>query len=326
MNFLDLLAKFPVRRSTLAFMREAERIPGYSWLEKLHGYVYGRWCYFYIGVGTGRHPLARLATPLVWIMDRLYPLHPDKQDTPRFSWADSYHGKAVPLDDAVKLVQIGRDIEIHDLEKVIPYARARDIVLRNPDHIVALNCPCRSMAENPCLPLDVCLIIGEPFASFMREHHPDTSRWITPDEAVDILRAEDERGHVHHVFFKEAMLERFYAICNCCSCCCGAMQAQRNGIQMLCSSGFVAIIDEEQCVGCGLCAKNCQFDALTVVGKRAHVDTQACMGCGVCEGKCPRGAIRLERAENRPEPLEIEKLLNEAAASRSATTPPSETR
>jgi hypothetical protein len=25
--------------------------------------------------------------------------------------------------------------------------------------------------------------------------------------------------------YKDAMLGRFYAICNCCSCCCGAMEA-----------------------------------------------------------------------------------------------------
>jgi hypothetical protein len=26
-------------------------------------------------------------------------------------------------------------------------------------------------------------------------------------------------------YYKDAMLGRFYAICNCCACCCGAMQA-----------------------------------------------------------------------------------------------------
>ncbi|HEU68467.1 MAG TPA: hypothetical protein ENN53_04535 [Candidatus Acetothermia bacterium] len=28
-----------------------------------------------------------------------------------------------------------------------------------------LECPCRAARESPCLPLDVCLVIGEPFAS-----------------------------------------------------------------------------------------------------------------------------------------------------------------
>ena len=146
---------------------------------------------------------------------------------------------SVPPLAASKLVTVQQDVTLTDLEHVIPYSRARDIVLRNPDHIVVLDCPCRVGRADPCLPLDVCLIVGEPFASFVSEHHPGRSRWITQDEAVEILWAEQERGHVSHAFFKDAMLGRFYAICNCCSCCCGAMQYHHQGIPMLASSGFV---------------------------------------------------------------------------------------
>ncbi|SKA65149.1 4Fe-4S dicluster domain-containing protein [Desulfobaculum bizertense] len=307
---------FPwVKPSTVAFLEEAEKLPHFGWLEKLHGYIYGRFCYFYIGVGIGKHPLTKLAAPLVWLMDKLYPLHPEETTSSHFSWADSYHGKAVPLDEAVKLIQVNRNIELHNLEHVLPYNNAKDIVLQHPDHIAVLDCPCRALREHPCLPMDVCLIIGEPFASFIREHHPDKSRWITAEEAVEILKAEDKRGHVHHVFFKEAMLERFYAICNCCSCCCGAMQAQRNGIEMLCSSGFIAQINTEECVGCGMCEKHCQFHAIQIIEKKAVVDTAKCMGCGVCQGQCAKQAISLARADGKPEPLEIEKLLEQASSS-----------
>ncbi len=48
-------------------------------------------------------------------------------------------------------------------------------------------------------------------------------------------------------YYKDAMLGRFYAICNCCSCCCGAMEAQRNGTPMIASSGYVAVVDEDLC-------------------------------------------------------------------------------
>jgi hypothetical protein len=40
--------------------------------------------------------------------------------------------------------------------------------------------------------MDVCLIAGEPFASFINEHHPNRSRWINSGEAIEILRAEEE--------------------------------------------------------------------------------------------------------------------------------------
>jgi ferredoxin len=224
------------------------------------------------------------------------------------AFADGYHGKVVPTHAAEQLVTLDVDIELRGLEQIVPYAAARDIVLKEPDHIVALECPCRAGVENPCLPLDVCLIVGEPFAGFVAEHHPNRSRWITQQEAVDILRAERDRGHVHHAFFKDAMLGRFYAICNCCSCCCGAMRAWRSGTPMLASSGYVAEVEVERCEGCGVCAKVCPFGALVVEGDRVRVDSDRCMGCGVCAANCPQGALALVLDPRKGEPLLVRQL------------------
>jgi ferredoxin len=301
-----------VRPSTRAFTREARRLPGYSFLDWLHGYVYSRWPYLYIGIGTGEHPLANIFGPPVRLLGRILPERPlGKQESGTF--ADGYHGKVVPLEAATQLVTVGEDVDLGDLEQIIPYPVARDIVLKHPDHIVALECPCRSARENPCLPLDVCLIVGEPFASFVAEHHPRRSRWINQEEAVGILRAEQERGHVSHAYFKDAMLGRFYAICNCCSCCCGAMQAQRNGTPMIASSGYVARVDADLCAGCETCAGHCQFAAISVNGGGAVIDAAACMGCGVCVAHCPQEAIELVREPGKGEPLEIQKLISQVA-------------
>ena len=303
-----------IQRSTRAFAQEARRTEGYSLFDWLHGYVYARWPYLYIGIGTGEHPLARIFGPTVRLVGRLFP--PSDEHT---TFADGYHGKVVPLEAATQLVTVKEDVDLGDLEQTIPYSLARDIVLQNPDHIVVLECPCRSVRENPCLPLDVCLIVGEPFASFVIEHHPQRSRWISQNEAVDILRAEQERGHVSHAFFKDAMLGRFYAICNCCSCCCGAMYAQRNGTPMIASSGYVAQVDADLCADCGSCADVCQFAAISMDDGFAHIDAAGCMGCGVCVAHCPQEAISLQRDPARGEPLEIQKLMAHAVSARQET-------
>lgn len=306
-----------LKPSTRRFIEEAARSGEMSFFDIVHGYVYGRWPYLYIGVAVGEHRLTRALQPLVqWLMKR-YP--PDRAGEGRggdlaraakTAFADSYHGKVLPVAEATRLVTVRRPVDLPNLERVIPYARARDIVLRNPDHIVVLDCPCRSARANPCLPMDVCLIVGEPFAGFILEHHPGRSRPISQGEAVEILLAEHRRGHVHHAFFKDAMLGRFYAICNCCSCCCGAMQAQRHGIPMLASSGLVAAVDGDLCVGCGLCQGACQFGALHFTDGKSRVDEAACMGCGVCVDRCRKGALELRREPGRGEPLDICRLMS----------------
>jgi Pyruvate/2-oxoacid:ferredoxin oxidoreductase delta subunit len=297
--------------STRKFFRESRRTPGYSLFDWLHGYAYGRWPYLYIGIGTGEHPLSK---KLGWLWDWLGRLiiprsEHDEQDEKR-AFADTYHGKVVPLEAARQLVMVQEEIRLPDLEKIIPYNRARALILKNPDHIVVLECPCRASRQHPCLPLDVCLIVGEPFASFVVEHHPQRARWISREQALDILQAEDERGHVHHAFFKDAMLGRFYAICNCCACCCGAMQAQRNGTPMLASSGYLSQVDEDLCLACGTCVEYCQFGALDLDGAVVSVDPDRCMGCGVCVSHCDQDALELVRQPSKGEPLEIFELLS----------------
>jgi ferredoxin len=161
---------------------------------------------------------------------------------------------------------------------------------------------------NPCQPLDVCLIVGEPFSSFVLEHNPADCRAITQDEARQILEDENKRGHVAHAYFKDAVLNRFYAICNCCSCCCGAMKAHRSGTPMIISSGYTIKVNRETCLACGDCVSSCQFGALSVNGE-LQINCDACMGCGVCVSHCPQEALFLERDETKPAPLELEELI-----------------
>ena len=304
-------------QSTRRFLKEAQQTEGYSLFDFLHGYVYARWPYLYIGIGTGEHPISKTLKPILNGFGRLFDYLPSNNqdfdintgDENKAAFADTYHGKVVPLKLAEQLVTIGQDIILPDLEHVIPYKQARDIVLQDPDHIIALKCPCRSSRPDPCLPLDVCLIVGEPFAEFILEHHPNKARSISPSEAVTLLQQEHDRGHVHHAFFKDAMFGRFYAICNCCSCCCGAMQAHRNGTPMLASSGYIVSVENSICIGCGTCEEFCQFGAIQICADIAVVNIDACMGCGVCEEKCEQGALSLNRDYSKAEPLVLSELI-----------------
>jgi len=302
-----------IKRSTRAFWREGRRLRDYSVADFVHGYVYARWPYHYIGFATGARRPHWLLRPLAALLTALFVSGKDKatesEADRKQGFADRYHGKVVPTSAAEELVTLEEAIELRGLEQIVPYKTAFDIVMQDPDHIVALECPCRAVREEHCEPLDVCLIIGEPFAGFVVDHHPKKARSISSEEAIEILRAERDRGHVHHAFFKDAMLSRFYAICNCCSCCCGAMQAHRSGTPMLESSGYVSSVEVERCVGCGACAAICPFDAMSVIDGALVVDREGCMGCGVCVAKCPEGALSLDRDPSKSEPLRIRDLV-----------------
>ena len=45
------------------------------------------------------------------------------------------------------------------------------------------------------------------------------------------------------------------------------------------------------CIGCRLCEKNCETNAITVTNFLAHIDASKCTNCGICADKCPRKII-----------------------------------
>ena len=236
---------------------------------------------------------------------------------------ETYHAKVVTLDDAKKFITVEEKIDLRNLDQVLPFKHARDIVLLNPRNIVAYECACRAQKEHPCEPTDVCLVVGEPFADLIRLTSPLRSRRISAEEALRIMEEERDRGHVQTAWFKTAMLDRFYAICNCCGCCClGIRFTTEYRTRTLLPSGYLAVIDEG-CEGCGRCAKTCPFKAIElrpVQGdgkrkKRAVIIEEKCFGCGVCEARCKSGSISLRREPSKGVPLDIVALASAAAAS-----------
>ncbi|MCI5212443.1 MAG: hypothetical protein D3910_27495, partial [Candidatus Electrothrix sp. ATG2] len=117
---------FLFKPSTLAFIKEARKTPGFSVFNWIHGYIYIRWLYLYIRFGSLFLPIWRMVTK------RWKPKIVDEQTSQCIAFADTYHGKVVSLEQATRLVSINRDIELKNLEQIIPYALARDIILQHP--------------------------------------------------------------------------------------------------------------------------------------------------------------------------------------------------
>lgn len=224
---------------------------------------------------------------------------------------NSYHAKVVRLEEAEQILTLTEDLNLGELPKtVMPYDIAVDAIIKNPDSLAVIDCVCRSLrGEKGCQPLDVCLVIGEPWVSWSLAR--DTrlnARRIDQQEALKILRETHERGNVHAVFFKDVAAGRIYSICNCCPCCCTALQAQNYlGSPMMAGSGYKARIDLDKCAGCGLCAKKCNFKAIDMVDGKPVLIEEKCMGCEGCLQFCKKDAITLELVD--PEsPFDIKQL------------------
>ena len=226
-----------------------------------------------------------------------------------------YHAKVVKMKDAIQFVTQKHDLSLITPETVVPYKMAKDIIIKNPDSIALGECACRGGSPTPCHPMEVCLFVGDPVASFTIDHNPKFRR-ITQEEAVDIIEAEHKRGHVQTAFFKKHLGRRFYCICNCCGCCCMGVRMWNilgGAVPILTPSGYLAHVGE-CCNGCSECLEYCQFNALSLDEDKqvAVVDPVKCMGCGVCEDVCPIGAITLELDPSKGEPLDLEALLSQA--------------
>lgn len=255
----------------------------------LHGYIYGRWTNQYLSV----------------LLNRIFPRLGERGK----KWLrDRYHGKVLTQDQAEAVIMLDHDIARRDLEQIIPYPMARDLILKGPPDVIAYECACRHARANPCEPTQVCMVVGQPGVDFILEHNPQSSRRLTQAEALDLLRAEHQRGHLHSAWFKDAILNRFYAICNCCKCCCGGIEMMvKYGSPVLASSGYVCHVNGQNCTNCGLCVDACPFCALSM-DQTVVVNWEKCMGCGVCTSQCATECMTLVPDERKGVPMDVRLL------------------
>ncbi|MFW9881861.1 MAG: CoB--CoM heterodisulfide reductase iron-sulfur subunit A family protein, partial [Candidatus Thorarchaeota archaeon] len=72
------------------------------------------------------------------------------------------------------------------------------------------------------------------------------------------------------------------------------------------TSGLIAEVDQEICIGCGTCEETCSYNAIEIINvvkefeevslpiKKSTVNSGLCKGCGTCAVNCPVGAISIK--------------------------------
>jgi NAD-dependent dihydropyrimidine dehydrogenase PreA subunit len=175
-------------------------------------------------------------------------------------------------------------------EWILPYDDVRAILLAAKTFSVR-DCICRVQRDHlgcRCsFPVKVCL----SFSSVERPPGPDD---ISQTEALALLDRTEEIGLVHTV---SNMIHGLGYVCNCCGCCCGILRGITDfGIESsVARANYFAVIDPDECLGCGTCVERCQVRAISEQDGVSVVDVARCIGCGLCVTGCPNEVARLQR-------------------------------
>jgi heterodisulfide reductase subunit A-like polyferredoxin len=67
---------------------------------------------------------------------------------------------------------------------------------------------------------------------------------------------------------------------------------------------IVSVVDQDGCIGCGLCEASCPFGAIRLVkvlgkGYRAENISASCKGCGICAASCPQQTIDMKHFRDK---------------------------
>ncbi|TAL31644.1 MAG: 4Fe-4S dicluster domain-containing protein [Spirochaetes bacterium] len=192
--------------------------------------------------------------------------------------------------------------------EILDYEKATEIV-RGWDRFAIGTCSCRHeklhAGHKHCdNPLDTCSTFGYSADYWIRN---GLAREVSKGEMLANIERSRDLGLV---FNADNVQRNVTFICQCCKCCCNALQAINTYgyTQMMVTSTFIARIDDDACTGCGKCAKECAANAIEMVPvqgdagdkkKRPVLDESFCLGCGVCTMHCKPRAIMLEKRGQR---------------------------
>jgi len=185
--------------------------------------------------------------------------------------------------------------------KIATYDDMRLYVQNVTKPIQVANCICKqgeALIGKPCKQTDdieVCLMFGSK--SYAER---EQAREISKDECLAILDRAEKEGMV----LQPGNTMEPFCICICCGCCCGVLKAAKqfpNPARLFATNYFVEV-DLDGCIGCGICVRRCQMEAIVIENKKAIIDLERCIGCGLCVTTCPTTAMKLIKKEKETIP------------------------
>jgi len=79
------------------------------------------------------------------------------------------------------------------------------------------------------------------------------------------------------------------------------------------TEALTSVVDEAQCIGCGLCEEICSYGAHYLEEGKSHTIAALCRGCGACAAECPRRAITMQHFTDEQVLAQVKAALTEGA-------------
>jgi len=191
---------------------------------------------------------------------------------------------------ATRIIPRWRSIE--NTEGVLPYEDVREI-LKTQEHLAVIPCVCQRLhPHHECdVPNEKCIVVGRTALYHLKR---GDGRTLNAEEALRRVEELDQYPVVHITLNQKGVN---LLLCNCHECCCDVIKPMKSQTkyaltQALAKSRFLAVVDPDECRGCGACLESCPFGAVQVESLPGHdrvkasVDPEKCMGCGVCVLRC----------------------------------------
>ncbi|NVM03356.1 MAG: 4Fe-4S binding protein [Candidatus Helarchaeota archaeon] len=216
------------------------------------------------------------------------------------SWETSYKGTP-----RSRILTVSEKIKPE--KDIIPIEEVYNIIDNNESFSLQ-PCPCRKRAElegiRKCkgkYPIHNCISVGNAAEGILGLGDPVIKR-VTKEEVKEIIRDAGELGLVHTT---DNYSGPSTILCSCCECCCGLLAGlTRLGFEnpkSIAKANYLANVDINACVACRTCLDRCKFGAITVEDT-AIINEEICMGCGLCSVTCPNDAITMRRLERETIP------------------------
>lgn len=190
-----------------------------------------------------------------------------------------------------KVIPVGESLSakqwVMPSEQVLHY-------LRNARSFALSDCLCRTLGGHCDRPRDTCFFLND--AADLRVEK-GTARYVSLEEAEEKIKQANQTGLVPMTLFDP--MQDVWVVCHCCPCCCHDFQflMRKGRKELVLTSNYVAIQDQDACLHCGECEERCHFGARSMKEDIMQYDPSQCYGCGLCVTTCPSDAISMELRE-----------------------------